>query len=35
MKDFVTVYNNSKKEVLKERAAMYEAQKVSIVNILK
>lgn len=35
MKNFITVYNNSKKQVLKERAAMYESQKVAIVKVLK
>lgn len=35
MKNFNTVYNNSKKQVLQERAAMYESQKVAIVNVLK
>ena len=35
MKNFTTVYNNSKKQVLAERAAMYESQKVAIVNVLK
>ena len=35
MKSFSTVYNNSKKEVLETRAALYESQKVAIVNVLK
>ena len=35
MKNFNTVYNDSKAQVLKERAAMYESQKVAIVNVLK
>jgi hypothetical protein len=35
MKNFNTVYNNSKQQVLKERAAMFESQKVAIVNVLK
>ena len=35
MKNFTTVYNNSRKQVLAERQAMYEAQKISIVNVLK
>ena len=35
MKNFTIVYNNSKKQVLAERAAMYESQKVAIVNVLK
>lgn len=35
MKNFTTVYNNSKKQVLAERQAMYESQKVAIVNVLK
>ena len=35
MKNFQTVYNNSKAQVLKDRAAMYESQKVAIVNVLK
>lgn len=35
MKNFNTVYNNSKNQVIAERAAMYESQKVAIVNVLK
>lgn len=35
MKNFTTVYNNSRKQVLAERQTMYEAQKISIVNVLK
>ena len=35
MKNFNTVYNNSRQQVLKERAAMYESQKVAIVKVLK
>lgn len=35
MKNFTTVYNNSKQQVLAERAAMYESQKIAIVNVLK
>ena len=35
MKNFNTVYNSSRQQVLKERAAMYESQKVAIVKVLK
>lgn len=35
MKSFTAVYNNSKQEVLAERAALYESQKVAIVKALK
>lgn len=35
MKSFSTVYKNSKKEVLEQKAALIESQKVSIINALK
>jgi len=35
MKNFTTVYNNSRQQVLEERAALYEAQKCKIVKVLK
>ena len=35
MESFNTVYNKSKKEVLAQKAALYEQQKVAIVNVLK
>lgn len=35
MKSFTAVYNNSKKTVLAERAALFESQKIAIVNALK
>lgn len=35
MKNFATVYNNSKKQVLNERAAIYESQKIALVKVLK
>lgn len=35
MKNFATVYNNSKKQVLNERAVIYNAQKIALVKVLK
>ncbi|WQJ53266.1 MAG: hypothetical protein [Wendovervirus sonii] len=35
MKSYNTVYNNSRDEVLAEKAALYESQKVAIVKALK
>ena len=35
MKSYSQVYNQSKKKVLEERRAVYEAQKVAVVNVLK
>ena len=35
MKSFSTVYKNSRKEVLDARAALYESQKVAVINVLK
>lgn len=35
MKSFNTVYKNSRKEVLDARAALYESQKVAVINVLK
>lgn len=35
MKSYSQVYNASKKEVLEQRKAVYNAQKVAIVNVLK
>lgn len=35
MKNFTAVYNNSKQQVLSERAAMYESQKIALVKVLK
>lgn len=35
MKSFSTVYNNSKKQVLDARDALYESQKTAVINVLK
>lgn len=35
MKNFATVYNNSKQQVLNERAEMFESQKAALVKVLK
>ncbi len=35
MKNFTAVYNNSKQQVLSERTAMYESQKIALVKVLK
>ena len=35
MKNFNTVYNNSKREVLAQKAALYESQKIALIKVLK